>query len=454
MQEKCRFSMWLVAICLLSTLLLSCKTTTDTTISSENLRKLKARYDAETVNYFYETVFHVDHSDNKVDYVSKRKSNPKIVLLGKPSPAEIGYVKDAISEINQLKLPIKCTLGDVSDSTSIDILFGNSKEVGTYLKIDSLIKNDVDSKAHFGEAHTVSYDGEISKAYIGICYNPNDTTRATPKNIVLEEIIQSLGITGDSYSYPASLFFENDNREKSFNYLDRNVLSLLYDPAIPVNYPRQSFENDFADVLYVINTNEKITKLLTNYRDSAVKDDAESCFISGILLKHPKETNVYLFGAVEREDSATINQAIFSVNQISPNLKIKLSKPISSDPDYGVMLTFRQLGQQKESVKITNEVIIGKSCMFKKLIKNKVILSYNKNENSRKFRQQSIVDALYFSLLQLPQNRIGSNQLFELKNGKIHFQKRYADLLKLIYSNEMVDGLKLGDFRKTRKRDI
>lgn len=441
-----------LAVCVLSPLLSGCLKTNDDQISAENLARLKSRYGSEAINYFYETVFHEDFSKTKLDNISKWNSNPKIVLVGNPSSVEIGYVKKAILEVNKLNLPIKCTFGKATDSSSINIFFGNGNQVGAYLKLGNREEDRIDDVGgHTGIAHSVSYDGEISKANIGICYAKNDTAQSVREKIVLEEIIQSLGVVGDSYTYPGSLFFEKENPDKSFTALDRQVLAMLYDPAIPINYSRKAFEDSFSDILYSKKSSEKIKNLLANYSDDSYKDaDIENCFMEGALLKHSKEIDVYLFGQVQKEDSATVTSAIVSINKLTPNLNLKLKKPKALEPDYGILLTLSEIGSQKESIRVTNQVVKGTNCMFKKIVKNKVLLSHNATERSKKIKQQSLVDVLYLSLIQVGNNQRGAAKLFNFKNGNVEFDRRYATLLKIIYSNEFVDGLKISDFRESR----
>ena len=88
--------------------------------------------------------------------------------------------------------------------------------------------------------------------------------------------------------------------------------------------------------------------------------------------------------------------------------------------------------------------------MFQKIIKNRVLLSFNGSERSKKLKQQSLVDVLYLSLMQVKHDQKEAKKLFNFKNGNVEFEERYATLLKLIYSNEFVDGLKISDFRESR----
>ncbi|GGG90177.1 hypothetical protein GCM10007415_25740 [Parapedobacter pyrenivorans] len=425
-----------------------CLPSDESTISAKNLNHLKDKYSVETLNYFYETVFHED-GNGKRNIITKWNSNPAIAILGHATEVEIGYVERAISEISELNLPIKCSLAKTSDSASIKLFFGALKEVHAFLKLDSVSISDNDSDEHFGMGRSTAYDGIIEHANVGIYCTEKDLTHSTRYKVVLEEILQSLGIVGDSYNYPSSLFFQNYNPAKSLTPLDVNVLSLLYEPVIHANYTRESFEKDFADELYAVNTHQKIKNLLEKYPQTSY-EDVEKCFFEGVFLKHPKETNLYMYGPIKKEDSLTIAHAISALNKLSPNINLKLAEPPAIEPSHGIILDFRQSDHQKESIKGSNEIIAGRTCMFPKLIKNKVLLAFNTSESAQALRQRSITDAIYFSLIQMPQEPSRTNELFRVKGSGIAFTPRYANLLKLVYSNEFIDGLKLIDFKEIK----
>ena len=48
----------------------------------------------------------------------------------------------------------------------------------------------------------------------------------------------------------------------------------------------------------------------------------------------------------------------------------------------------------------------------------------------------------------MTQEQPGTNKLFKVRGSGIEFTPRYANLLKLIYSNEFIDGLKLSDLKE------
>ncbi len=431
----------------------SCVTKNESSISSKNLAYLKNKYSVATINYFYETVFHEDFSIEKLGNIEKWNYSPKIAIVSNQNSEESRYVQRAINQVNALNLPIKYTLTDTKDSAAIKIFFGDFEQVGAFLNLDSNhVKHD-DPSSSSGTVKAISYDGIMDKADIGIYFAKDDLDSAGRYKVVLEEIIQSLGAGGDSYNYPGSLLFENYNPAKSLTQLDVDVLTLLYESAMPVNYTRQAFEKDFSGELYAVNTNQKIKALLDKNPQYSV-NDIEKCFTKGVLLKHPKETVIYLSGDVQKEDSLTVANAILSLNKISPNIKLKLAGTAATDPGYGIILNFRQNDEQKALIKRTNEVAMGKTCMLPKLTKNKITLFFRGGKIDTNLRQRSIIEALYFSLIPMPQEPSRTNQLFTINGNYIDFTPRYLNLMKAIYSNEFLDGLKLSEFMKFKSNIV
>ena len=82
-----------------------------------------------------------------------------------------------------------------------------------------------------GEIETAGYsliyytNGAITRAEIGI---RDDLTRSNRNHVILEEIVQSLGIQNDSYSYPDSLFYQGYNEPQRPSDLDWLLVRLMY----------------------------------------------------------------------------------------------------------------------------------------------------------------------------------------------------------------------------------
>lgn len=443
--KGCRWICCMLGIYFLA-ILPSCSPNIESTISRDDLEYLKNKYSVETINYFYETVFHEDHI-GKRDRLTKWNSNAFIAIVGNPSEEEIGYVERAISEINGLNLPIRYSLSDAVDSAAVKIIFGDLNQVNSFLEVDSIVGGR-NPEAHFGMGKSYASDGVIEKDTIGI-YFAGNLPLHTRYMIVLEEIVQSLGVVGDSYNYPGSLFFQNQNPAKSLTALDIEVLSLLYETVVPANYSREQFEKDFADELYTVNSQEKIKQLFETYPTSTY-EDAGKCFIGDILLKQPKEVLLYVYGSPREEDSLTIRRTVSALNQLSPNVRIIIAESPVIEPDHGIVLVIQESEDQKAPIQVGNLIAMGTDCMLQKLIQAKVELSISTSERAQELRQRSIIDAIYFSLIRMPHEPTLPNELFKVTGGGIEFTPRYASLLQLIYSNEFIDGLKLSDYRKLK----
>lgn len=292
-------------------------------------------------------------------------------------------------------------------------------------------------------------DGVITKCLIGI--NPLGIPEKAREKIVLEEIVQSLGVIGDSYNYPSSMFFQNDNSEKQFTELDKRILSLLYEPALLADYTREAFEKDFSDVLYISNTDEKLRKRLMSYpAELYMGKEIEECFIAGKLLKHSKEVNVFLNGGFTHEDSATIIETVSQLSAVSPNLTIRLAHPGAYEPDHGIVINLKESPNQSQAILSNNQVIAGKSCMYPKLIKNKIDITLNGSPRSEALRKKSLIQSLYFSVVPIKLNKIRAEDLCTISEKGIAFKKYYLNLLNLLYANELVDDYEISNFIKIR----
>ena len=72
-------------------------------------------------------------------------------------------------------------------------------------------------------------EGIINKAEIGISA---DLERMNKNHVILEEIVQSLGLQNDSYSYPDSLFYQDYNTPQWPSDLDCLLVEFLYHPLV------------------------------------------------------------------------------------------------------------------------------------------------------------------------------------------------------------------------------
>ncbi|MBO9617224.1 MAG: hypothetical protein J7619_31350 [Dyadobacter sp.] len=131
-------------------------------------------------------------------------------------------------------------------------------------------------------------------------------------------------------------------------------------------------------------------------------------------------------------------------------MKIAIGQQQPSEPDHGIVISLTENKQQKPAVLQEGKTIAGKSCMFHKIIKTKVSLSFNLSDRSKELRKQSLVNSLYFSLVPIKMTKSRIDHLYTLTNGRISFTRHYADLLRIVYANELVDGYNRREFIKLK----
>jgi len=220
-------------------------------ITNDNIKHIKETYSEKAINYFHELVFYSEGENKFRDHILKWDEKIKINILGNPKEEEIQAVNNVVESINKLNLSLDiCFVENESDS-NFTIYFK---------KIDDITLSDNNIG---GRCTIVQTDGRIDSATVYIINRSDSDSKYNLCKVVEEEIIQGLGLMCDSHSFPNSLFYEARNIHKRFSKLDKEVLKLLYDTIIPINYGRDNFNQNFNDILFFRNTTEKINKYIS-----------------------------------------------------------------------------------------------------------------------------------------------------------------------------------------------
>jgi len=416
-------------------LFLNCKKHNDVIISDDNIILLKNKYSPEVINYFYETMFYSDGEKKVLKSLSKWNNEIKYIILGSPTESDKLEIKNILSSIdNDIKTvnlkPAK-NLNDANFKVYID------KKVG-------LDNNFNLTENTNGMCVINSFHGEIKQVKIAIIQDRTND-KILRKRVLFEEIIQGLGVKGDSYSFPNSVFFEGKNYQQKLTPIDQKILSFLYDPLMPLGYKRTTFEKDFEEILYSINTSEKLKRLILKNKISkkTLAKIKKTCFIDGEFYKHPKNINIHLRGQYSKQDSITILNTISALNTISNNINLKFKKYSINTPDAGVFINLKNNNDQEYTVMTEISTVKGLT-MFPKRIINDVYLNYKTTPESQNKRSKSIIETLYKCLG--PINITNLEDLYTEYNGRIEFKTEYKDVLKTIYYNEFSDGYMIKDF--------
>ncbi|HML70182.1 MAG TPA: hypothetical protein PKA78_02315, partial [Macellibacteroides fermentans] len=263
----------------------------------------------------------------------------------------------------------------------------------------------------------------------------------------LEEFTQMLGVSGDSFHYPNSIFFEGGGIRLNFSDIDKEVIKLLYEPSIPVRYSRQQFEKDFGDVLYHVNAPQKIADyvLANNIPLHSLDYVRRYSFHDSLFVKWPSEIYISLNDNYSKEDSLYFNKAVDAFNSVSKQLRLIVEK--KSPELYPSINIHYRSGTKLEGIFSDSETVVG-VMMFPRRVKSD-IRSTVKITDVWKLNM-NIFSSLYFSL-GFDNNNSYDDVLAIDSLDNIVIKSDYKEMLALIYEPVFYSGLTLKEFDEALK---
>jgi hypothetical protein len=411
----------------------------DPIIPDKDLKELKQKYSPEVLTYFYETIFYSDFSDSTVSHLRKWQTNILISMEGDVSMADDSLVRICVEKINALGLPIKVEITADSTLANMRMFFGNGDFLQTYFKGHNF------SGTH-GIAQTRQRHGVIKEGKIGIktSFLDNPVKR---ESLILEELTQNIGISGDSYSYPTSIFYQGHNQPTEFNELDTKICQLLYDPLIPVNYSVENFKKNFVAEIHHLEYIPKIQALLKEEKvtQSISQKIRETCFYDSAFYKHSSNIPVYMEGDYNFEDAEFLDKCLQAFNKLSDNLRLFRVRDNKPTTEAGIYFSF------KSSEDITSKVMhrIKRTQGFTlspTVISSKIEILYQPNAlNIQSVKNTTVLEDLYKALgpLGIKSFEEGWQQN---SNEEIKMDEDYAEIINIIYNPHFVSGLRAEEF--------
>ncbi len=296
-------------------------------LGEENIEYIKQKYTVEAINYFYEAFFHIEgNKDNKIKKALDNKWNRElyIYLEGELWKNDSSYVRSAIKQINSLNIPIKSQFTTNKKQANVFVYFGDYDYIRQKLDLEGEL-------TFLGRTITYFSRKQIDYVKIGIV---NDAvtykhrladSSAVRKNVILEEVTQSLAAISDSWSHYNSLFFEGCCNISAITELDKHIIELFYEPCIPSGYSREAFEKDFGDILYNQNTTTKIKEYIAanDIDKNSIQYIRDHYFMDSVLLKFPDHIFVKLEGEYILEDSLSCKEMMEYYSSVIENVKIQ-----------------------------------------------------------------------------------------------------------------------------------
>lgn len=178
----------------------------------------------EVMDYFCEVALTSEFTHGAtVDYVRKWTTPIVASINGYPDNADLVLVGRLFEALNSVYGFPGISLADGTKAVNLEIYFLPYKEY------QERAVPAVGDESSNGFSTFWYRDSVINRGEIGIM---NDMTRTNKNHVILEEIVQVLGLQNDSYMYSDSLFYQAYNEPQWPSDLDWLLLRYLYLPEI------------------------------------------------------------------------------------------------------------------------------------------------------------------------------------------------------------------------------
>ena len=186
---------WLLGL-FITTLFHSCSNKIEIKLEKKVIEYIRNNYDSASINYFKEIAFGSEYG-TKTDCLMKWSIDTiDVYVKGKPSLSDKLNLINHINTLNKILLYNKLKICDTQLNSEITIYF---------LPIQECINKFKNFSSYFKGMFQIYNDdnNDIVSAYIVISTSESLQIR---KDVLLEELTQSLGLMNDSYKHTESLY--------------------------------------------------------------------------------------------------------------------------------------------------------------------------------------------------------------------------------------------------------
>lgn len=398
----------------------------------KNTRKTNSlSFTSEELNYFNEIAFYSEITEKENKPITRWEEDVVFKIVGNTSQENLELIDSVLNEINSIGLPISIKLSDTHYNSKLFI--GNPylyfKETNIRLSKNSLGRVNVNYKRFINE-------GEIHKAMVFI---NEELTIDQKKSVLLEELIQSLGLTGDSASRAKSLFYEIPKIITSVPPIDKQLLRLLYSEEVTTGMDSGDFREKFQKKLISENTEEKILNYCKkkNFHPSLLHDILDySSPKKNVITKFPDDI-IYLSFSNSNYIPKRIDDYLHQINRSSPNINLVLEEKLNNN---GIQVNF-----------INDTSIVGHK--IKRYIYNKTNVLNQRRYlgkidvilNPQHLNEEELSIALFHNIIKIISVFDDSRKISDAN------LKHYIELLSFYYSDLLPSGYPIEKFRKVVK---
>lgn len=193
--------------------------------SYKTTKNLKSKgFTDEEINYFNEITLKNELNSKIRQSPVKFKRNVKIFVYGTYEPYMLDEVKRVVDDLNDIIDPINLSIVNNRSESNVVIYFGDYE---TFISENPDLIDVDEIKNSEGFFHVKSKGNEIKSSRILINL-PNQDSENDVKDVLREEITQSLGFFADSWRYPNSCFYQGCNEVLEYSDIDIKLIKMLY----------------------------------------------------------------------------------------------------------------------------------------------------------------------------------------------------------------------------------
>lgn len=410
---------------------------TSTLPSPKNIEQLKKRYPSTVINYLYELALFDNVDPKKESVIKKWETDIYISIIGDTLSRDRRKIFKAINQLNSLNLPIKIHEATDIANSNVTIEFGSRNR----LKVEGEILG------------VTSFDwsgGIIDKARIKIINEHSSTPLWNEKRefAISHEIVHLLGLAGHSFTHANSVLCTDfsTNFNGALTDVDKQVVRLLYEPALLPGLSCAEFEANFGDILYHVNSKIKLLKFVkANKVDKEILDSIiRFGLFNESVVKLSLPAAVTIQGDYPSEFAKIIKGAIQKLNSVA-NINLVFDQAKSSHFTRGIRYIFERDTSIQSSTETSISIETLWSLRFPRHLKTDISFKY-KNQNSDSVRL-SIANSLFRSLC-FP----AKTELFMLTKQNINLRPEYKQMLKVYYNTSLPSGFTKADLKYVADR--
>ncbi len=425
-------------------------------ITPEQIKEIKDKFTKEEITYFYETVFFIDPEARdykpfvKSTRVEKWNKDIYIKAFGDLSEDNSKNLNETIAYLNTLKLPITIFITN-KENYNVSIYFGNKQY------IEKMMGNIVIDKNAEGIGLTVvNSKSIIESATIGIVSTKKTSIFNLYKsNRILEELTQTLGVPGDSFSKTNSVFYQGPkdySYSKQLATIDLKVINLLYSNNINAGLGINEFFDAFEDILPVTELSSRDYKSFddfvkhTKFSQKTIELFCRTAFAeSNTFISEPHiqkwNNNIsYIFENIDAQDSLLVTKSVKYLSQYTNTPKI--SFPTNKITNANLLFCYNKKGNYIGQYRFE-----GKDMLRYQLYKG-IILVINKadsqklkDKNREKFILRQLLIVLGLSPINLNKEKAGTCILGKIDDSDTLFSQSDKELIQLFFTKTLKSGM-------------